>query len=249
MRLHLLFTTLILGALLSPPLMAQEAFTLDDEADRVNYTIGQQIGKDFKRQQIELDEQSLTQGLRDASSGNSPKLEPKEMSSRLSHLKRNITQEMKQDAMKRLEEKKAHEVQIFQEGERFLEENAKQPGIVSLPSGLQYRVLKAGEGNKPGSSDFVSFRYLAMRRDGKVYDSKHSEHKPPARHRVSKTPPGVAEALQMMQLGAKWKLFIPPKLAYGRQGPFAHQVIIIDIELLNIEEPNTSSKSSARDDS
>jgi FKBP-type peptidyl-prolyl cis-trans isomerase FklB len=120
----------------------------------------------------------------------------------------------------------------------YLAENAKKPGVVTLPSGLQYEVLVAGDGPKPGSDDTVTTHYTGALIDGSVFDSS-VERGVPASFQVDGVIPGWVEALQLMPVGSKWRLVIPPSLAYGQRGAGnkigPNQALIFEVELLSIE--------------
>ena len=239
MRMQL--TTTILFCILTSNVPAAEQATLSDEADRINYSIGHQIGSDFKRQQVDLDEQALRQGMQDGHAGTAPLLDQKEMNDTLVDLKRNITREMKEKAIARVEERKKDEEQKRSQGKAFMLENQAKEGVKTLPSGLQYKILTKGNGPKPKFDDYVTFHYRAKTPDGKEYDSSYKKGKP-ATYRANGVIPGFTEAIQMMQPGAKWELYIPPELAYGRQGPLAHQTVIIEVDLLSIGGPDAAQK-------
>jgi FKBP-type peptidyl-prolyl cis-trans isomerase FklB len=112
-------------------------------------------------------------------------------------------------------------------------ENQAKEGVKTMPSGLQYKVLKKGDGTKPAIDDYVTFNYRARTLDGREYDSS-SKKGGPVTYRANGVLPGFTEAIQMMRPGAKWELYLPPEQAYGRQGPIAHQTIILEVELLSI---------------
>lgn len=212
-----------------------EQATLSDKSDRINYTIGHQIGTDFKRQKVKLNEQALRQGLQHGQSGTAPLLKQKEMQSLLQELKRKITDKMKKEAVERISSRKQIENRKRSEGEAFMRENQTREGVKTMPSGLQYKVLKKGAGIKPKVSDYVTINYRARKLNGKEYDSSFKKGGP-VTYRANGIVPGFTEAIQMMQPGAKWELYIPPDLAYGRKSPLAHQAIIIEVELLAIRK-------------
>ena len=212
-----------------------EQATLSDEADRINYSIGHQIGIDFKRQKVKLNEQALRQGLQHGQSGTAPVLSQKEMQALLVELKRNITEKMKNEAVERISSRKQIENRKRSEGEAFMRENQSRGGVKTMPSGLQYKVLKKGDGIRPKVDDYVTFHYRARKLNGKVYDSSLKKGGP-VTYRANGVIPGFTEAIQMMQPGAKWELYIPPDLAYGRRSPLAHQTVIIEVELLAVRK-------------
>ena len=125
-----------------------------------------------------------------------------------------------------------------EQGETFLAENGKKEGVVSLPSGLQYKVVDEGTGETPAATDTVVTHYRGTLIDGKEFDSSHRRGEP-ANFPVNRVIAGWTEALQLMQVGAKWELFIPPDLAYGERGAGReigpHSTLIFEIELIGIQ--------------
>jgi FKBP-type peptidyl-prolyl cis-trans isomerase FklB len=232
--MHLYALSAAAGLLLSiGTCLAAEPPKLEQEADRINYSLGHQIGTDFKRQGIDLDSDAIVRGIEDALADNAPLLDKKEMDSRLGKLKGQITEDMRADQLQRVKERKAEAERKRQEAQAFLEENASKPGVQTLTSGLQYKVISEGTGDKPTALDEVTIHYQARKIDGRVYDNSTTREKPRTM-RVADMIPGLKEGIQMMQPGAKWELYIPPDLAYGRKSPLAHQVVIIEMELLSV---------------
>ena len=228
-----LLSTTIFFCLLTANVTAAEQTTLSDEPDRINYTIGHQIGTDFIRQKVKLDEQALRKGLQHGQAGNKPLLGRAEMQEVLLDLKRNITNKMKTESTARIEKRRQVEQQKRDAGKAFMLANQTRQGVKTMPSGLQYKVLKKGEGRKPGIDDYVTFNYRAKTLDGREYDSS-SKKGGPVTYRANGVLPGFTEAIQMMQPGAKWEIYLPPEQAYGRQGLLAHQTVILEVELLSI---------------
>ncbi len=231
--MYLQLSTSILFCLLIANVMAADQSPLADEADRINYSIGQQIGTDFKNQKVELDKQALKLGLQHGQAGDKPIVDRAEMQEALLDLKRNISNMMKQDSMARINKRKQIEKQKRDEGKAFMLKNQTREGVKTMPSGLQYKVIKKGKGLKPKEEDYVTFHYRARTLDGREYDSSFKKGKA-ASYRANGVLPGFTEGIQMMQSGAKWELYLPPELAYGRQGPIAHQTIILEVELISI---------------
>jgi FKBP-type peptidyl-prolyl cis-trans isomerase FklB len=124
-------------------------------------------------------------------------------------------------------------------GKKFLEENSKKPGVVTLPSGLQYQIIKEGTGPKPGPEDKVTTHYHGTLLNGKVFDSS-VERGQPVSFAVNGVIPGWTEALQLMSVGSKWKLFIPSNLAYGERGAGGdigpNETLIFEVELISIDK-------------
>jgi FKBP-type peptidyl-prolyl cis-trans isomerase FklB len=124
-----------------------------------------------------------------------------------------------------------------EEQEKYLQDNAAKEGVITLPSGLQYLVLKAGDGEKPGARTMVTVHYEGSLIDGKIFDSSYKRGKP-ATFGVHQVIPGWTEALQLMPVGSKWRLFIPSSLGYGARGAGGsippHATLIFDVELLSM---------------
>ena len=208
--------------------LAEEKPEIKDAADRASYSLGYQIGGDLERQAAEIDADALLRGLRDALGGTAPSIPPEEMSAILVGLKRKIEITQRQQKQQMAEKYRA-------EGEEFLAANAEKEGVVTLPSGLQYRVIKQGTGSSPGPSDKVNVHYRSTLIDGtEFHNSFQGEGEPETLH-VSGVIRGMTEALQLMRQGARWQFFIPAELAYGRRGPLADRTVICEIELISIE--------------
>lgn len=200
---------------------------LKGDKARLNYSVGYQVGSDFKYQKIEVREEVLLKGIEDALAGVEPLMSKAEMQQSMADLGKRVMeihQKEKAQALSRLIEKE-HE---------FLQENAGKPGVKTTPSGLQYLVLEEGQGRSPGPKDNVTVNYRGRLIDGTEFDSSYKRGKP-ATIRLDQVVPGWTEALQLMKVGAKWRLFIPAKLAYGDQGQLANRTLIFDVELLSVD--------------
>lgn len=211
--------------------------------DKVSYIIGFQIGKSFSNVSFELNSDWFLQGLGDASL-DVPKFSREEISKimlqfnqkmRTESQKNGPSQEEKEAMLQREKEKRMNQ----EEGNKFLEENKKKQGIVTLPSGLQYQVLKEGKGETPKIEDQVETHYRGTLINGKEFDSSYKRNQP-AVFPLKGVIKGWTEALQLMPVGSKWKLFIPSELAYGTQGspPVIppNATLIFEIELLSIKK-------------
>jgi len=218
----------VLVLLLLPALgLAEKRPAIEDATDRASYSLGYQIGGDLEREGAEVDAEALLRGLRDALAGKEPSIPAERMNALLVGLKRNIQTTQRQQKRQLAQKYRA-------EGEEFLAENAKKEGVTTLPSGLQYRVLQDGQGRSPGPSDKVKVRYRSTLIDGtEFHDSLVSEAEPETLP-VGGVIRGLTEALQLMQEGARWQLFIPADLAYARRGPLADRTVIYEIELISI---------------
>ena len=201
-----------------------------DTADRINYSLGHQIGGDLKQQGLDITPEAVLSGIKDALAGADPQLSPEEMGSLLQELKKKIV--AKQRGALQQERLKVKE-QYRGEGREFLAQNAGKEGVVTLPSGLQYRVIKNGTGKSPGPHDRVKVNYRGTLLNGVEFDSSDRE-KQPTEFRVDGVIAGWTEALQLMKEGAKWQLFIPADLAFGERGPLADHTVIYDIELFSV---------------
>jgi FKBP-type peptidyl-prolyl cis-trans isomerase FklB len=181
---------------------AGDSLQINDENDRINYSLGYQIGGDMKRQQVDVNGEILLRGIEDAMTGAEPLLSEGEMQKTLIELKRKVVALQAQ-------ERAAAQQKNLQAGEDFLAENAKRDGVISLPSGLQYRVLEPGTGKQPAATDTVTVHYRGTLIDGTEFDSSYSRNKP-ATFRADRVIDGWREALQLMQEGAKWSCSYPP---------------------------------------
>jgi FKBP-type peptidyl-prolyl cis-trans isomerase FklB len=238
MRLRTTFvlTGLILAA---PVCRADDPATLEQEPDRISYSLGHQIGMDFKRQGIELDSAALEQGIQDGSAGSEPLVDRKDMEARLVKLKDKITEDMEAEQKDRYNRALEVRKRKQDEARTFLDANKSKPGVETLTSGLQYRVLKEGSGATPTSRDKVTVHMRGRHLDGEEFDSTYKDNKPRT-VLVADMIPGIREAVQLMQPGARWELYIPPELAYRRDSPLGFEAIIVELELLGINDASAA---------
>jgi FKBP-type peptidyl-prolyl cis-trans isomerase FklB len=223
---YLLVPILIAGLVLGVA-FAGENMQLKGENDRLNYSYGYQIGEKFKKDGISFNMEILTKGIQDALSGRESMMYTTEMHDTLAEFTR-------QKSLARLSEKRQKAEQHRREGREFLEKNAKKPGVVTLPSGLQYKVIREGTGKSAGPGDRVTVNYRGTLINGREFDSSYRDNKP-ATFSVNEVIRGWQQALQLMKEGAEWQLFIPPDLAYGGRGPLEDQTLILDLELISVE--------------
>ena len=151
---------------------------LKGEADRISYSLGQQIGRDFKRQGVDLDAAALVRGFNDANTGAEPALAREEMNATLGKLKGRISAAQREEAQERRARKQRETEEKRRKGQEFLAENGSKPGVKTLPSGLQYKVIKSGTGKKPGPQDVVRVHYRARLLNGHEFDSSYSREGP-----------------------------------------------------------------------
>ncbi len=205
---------------------------LKTQKDKVSYSIGMDIGMTLKNQSIEVDHAILARGIKDSMSGQKPLMAEQEIRDTIAAFQKEMMAKQ-QELAKQMGEKNK------KQGEAFLAENKKKEGVKTLASGLQYKVIKAGTGKKPKATDTVSTNYRGTLIDGTEFDSSARRGKP-ATFPVNGVIPGWTEALQLMEEGAKWQLFIPSNLAYAERGtpggPIGpNAALIFDIELISIQ--------------
>lgn len=210
--------------------------------DRVSYSMGHKLGVRIKEKtEVKID--PFLQGIRDALSDNESPLSAEEMQDLL----KTYAAQQREKAKKLLAELSEKNLQ---EGEKFLAENATKEGVMVLPSGLQYKVLKSGSGKTPGTADRVSAHYRGTFVDGIEFGNTYTQGKP-ASFRVDSVIAGWAEALQMMKEGDRWQLFIPADLAYGEHGKKPriepNKALIFDVELVTVESKEAAPRESASD--
>jgi FKBP-type peptidyl-prolyl cis-trans isomerase len=222
------------GILLAPAasLSADDpAQTLTTEKERVSYAIGLNLGHGMVSQDLDLDVDLVIQGIRTVLAGEDPLLSEDEVMA--------VLQAFQQQMVNRQQERMAAQAaEAEARGSAFLAENAQRDGVVTRESGLQYEVLTEGNGPSPTLEDTVVVHYHGTLIDGTVFDSSHQRGEP-ATFPLSGIIPGWQEALPLMSVGSKWRLVIPPDLAYGPQGtggPIGpNEVLIFEVELLGVE--------------
>ncbi len=238
MRLFM-FSCLLLLA--TPRVFAAEAQSVPEtQKDKESYSIGYQVGLSMKADGVEVNSDKLIQGLQDAIKGNEPRLKEEEMKKLIVDL-RTKTREAQMKKFRELAVKNG------EESAKFLEVNKKKEGVKTTQSGLQYKVLKEGDGITPGPEDMVTVNYRGMFTDGKEFDSSYTKGEP-AKFQANGVIKGWVEALSMMKAGSKWQIFVPPDLAYGKNGVGnripPNTVLEFEIELLSVEKGDKASQQS-----
>lgn len=226
--MKIIIVSIISVVLLNGLCLAEEKPVLNDEKDRISYSIGYQIGGDFIQQNMDIDPDTLLKGIEDALSAAEPQLSPEEMKSTLLEMKKIIEAEQRK-------QKQAAVEQYRGEGREFLAENAQKEGVTVLPSGLQYKVITEGTGKTPKANDTVTVHYRGTLIDGReFYNSRRGKETPETFH-VGAVVKGMNEALQLMKEGARWQLFVPADLAYSERGPVGERAVIFDVELISVK--------------
>jgi len=207
---------LLVVALFATQAAAEEAATLSTQKDKVSYGIGMNIGNNLKR---------------DGISGGKALLSEDEYRATMTALQKDLMEKQAEAAKKIAGKNK-------EEGEAFLAGNKKKEGVVTLPSGLQYKVVKAGDGKSPTAKDTVETHYRGTLIAGTEFDSSYKRGQT-ATFPVGGVIPGWTEALQKMKVGDKWQLFVPSNLAYGERGAGAqigpNAALIFEVELISIK--------------
>lgn len=225
-----------LSMMLSPVMAAPATQgTLSSDLDKLSYTLGADMGSNFKAQDIKIEPNVFLKGLNDALSGTTLQMKPEEMRKTLQAFQQQLI-------AKRLQKFKSEAETNKKAGEAFLAANKAKQGVKTLPSGLQYKVLSQGTGPSPAKTDSVTVEYTGTLINGKVFDSSKRAGKP-ATFKLTQVIPGWTEALQLMKQGATWEIYVPPKLAYGERGiggPIGpNQTLIFKIHLLSVNKQST----------
>ncbi len=254
------FNKFIVFEIVQPPAVKLEAppapespSALKTKKEQVSYAAGMNLVKALQKQSIDVDEGLVTQGLKDTLSGSKTLLTEEQANTALLGIETDprIIQENL--------DKKALAEKNKREGEAFLAENKKKDGVVSLPSGLQYKIIKAGKGKKPTANDVVTCRYVGTYVDGKEFENRQNIS---VTFPVKSVVKGLAEALQLMPVGSKWQVVVPSDLAYGERGAGVaggrrsrgprqqligpNVTLIFNLELVSIQQASTTRASSRK---
>jgi FKBP-type peptidyl-prolyl cis-trans isomerase len=209
--------------------------------DKFSYALGMGLGSTLRRQSVEVDPAVLVRGLKDALAGGKLALTEEEARAAVMEVQNQLRQ--KEEA-----KMKAESAANQKEGEAFLAANKAKDGVVTLPSGLQYKVLQAGSGPKPAATDSVVCNYRGTLINGTEFDSSYKRGEP-ATFPVNGVIKGWTEALQLMPVGSKWQLFVPANLAYGERAPGPeigpNSTLVFEVELLSIEDKTKTEKTPA----
>ncbi len=251
------FTLAVAACVSATVWAAGNEMELKSETDKASYALGYQIGGDFRRQKMDLNEAAVVRGIADARAG-SPSMSEESMRATLIELKRKVVAQ-ERAAMPEIVKSSAKDAAVPQaqeavvtnvaalpharraaakttEGAReFMEKNAQQKGVVMLPSGLQYRVLKDGAGKQPGETDKVSLIYRGTLVNGNEFGNTDQAGKPaPKIFPLTSLVPGMREAISHMKEGSKWQVFVPPQLGFNASTPLYRKVTVFDVELVAV---------------
>jgi len=221
--------------------LSQKEVTKEDlksQMDRVSYGIGLDMGKSFKRNGMEVNPNLFMKGLKDGLSGASYLMSDEEFRQVMEEFQAGIRKKMEDANVKRAEENR-------EKGKKFLEENAKRPGVKVTESGLQYEVIKEGKGDQPRTEDTVIVHYVGTLTDGTEFDSSYRRGEP-AKFQLNRVIKGWTEGVGLMKVGSRYRFVIPDHLAYGDRQVgdkiAPGSVLIFEVELLGIEKAPTEKK-------
>ncbi|NQW29047.1 MAG: FKBP-type peptidyl-prolyl cis-trans isomerase [Ignavibacteria bacterium] len=200
-----------------------------NKKDSTSYAVGVQIATSFKNQEMDMNIEMVAAGMRDHLGGSSLFNEEQVKA---------CLQSMQEESMAKATEVRTEKgAEAIEKSEKFLAENKSKPGVMTTPSGLQYKVVKEGTGKKPGKDNTVKVHYKGTLTSGDTFDSSYDRGQP-AEFGVGQVIPGWIEGLQLMSVGSKYMFFIPPALAYGEQGAGGqigpNEALIFEVELLDI---------------
>ncbi|HXY26639.1 MAG TPA: FKBP-type peptidyl-prolyl cis-trans isomerase [Candidatus Acidoferrum sp.] len=209
---------------------APAPLTLTTPKDKLSYAIGASVGKTLKRDEVDIDTAILLRALKDVLADKKLLLTDQEVQSVLNTFQADLRKKQELQAQQLAEKNK-------NEGEAFLVANKTKEGVVTLPSGLQYKILQDASGPKPTANDTVVVNYRGTLLNGTEFDSSYKRNQP-ATFGVGQVIKGWTEALQLMPVGSKWQIFIPSNLAYGPRGPAPigpNATLVFDVELVAIQ--------------
>jgi FKBP-type peptidyl-prolyl cis-trans isomerase FklB len=233
------FVIVFATVLLALPVFAQDKSLLKDTKDKVSYSIGLNIGFNFKKQNLPINTDALLAGVKDAISDKKPLLSETEVRETMTAWSKEVA-----------DKQKAAGVKNAADGEKFLADNKKKDGVKTTATGLQYKVIKEGTGPQPATTDTVTVNYRGTLIDGTEFDSSYKRGEP-ATFPVQGVIKGWTEALQLMKKGSKYQLFIPSNLAYGERAMppdiAANSTLIFEVELMDIKPAGTAPSPSPKE--
>jgi len=208
------------------------------QKDKVSYSLGYSTGSRMKKESMEVDPDTFTKAFKEGYAGNKASMTDQEMRETLTALQKELRAKQAGKKQEMTEKENQLAEKNKKEGEAFLAENAIKEGVVSLPGGLQYKVIKEGTGKSPAKTDTVKVHYRGTFISGTEFQNTYKSKKPVINN-VSKFIKGMSEGLQLMKEGSKWMLYIPSNLAYGKRGLKRmigpNQTLIFEVELISVE--------------
>lgn len=224
---------LIIALALVPSLaLAAPQMTLKTKSDKISYSIGAEIGKSLKTREVQVNPNAFMRGVNDGLKGDTTLMTPKEMEATLTKFNKEMIEKRNAQIQELAAKNEAKSI-------AYLSKNKSQPGVVTTKTGLQYKIDKQGTGAAPGPKDTVTVHYRGHLVDGTEFDSSYKRNEP-ATFGVDQVIPGWTEALQLMTPGAKYTLFIPPELGYGKYGAGPtigpNEALIFEVELLSVKK-------------
>jgi FKBP-type peptidyl-prolyl cis-trans isomerase len=240
--MKLRFAVALCLALVAGQARAAGDVEIKTEKQKLSYSIGVNAGhsmkESLKTQSIDVDPVVLLKGLNDGITDAKQQMAEEEMKKILEDLQKTLMAKQQEQAAKQQEQAKVVSEKNKKDGDAFLAANKKKAGVITMPSGLQYKVLVAGKGKSPKATDTVTVNYKGTLIDGTEFDSSYKRGKP-ASFPLNQVIPGWTEAVQLMKEGAKWELYVPSSLAYGERGAGANiggnATLIFEVELLSIK--------------
>ena len=222
----------VMGLAMSTAIVAADATVLNTDLDKLSYSVGIDLGKNLKRQSIEINPTIMAKGIQDGMLGGAMLMTDQQMKDSLAKFQKDLMAKHAAEADKQGAVNKT-------KGDAFLSQNKAKPGVVVLPSGLQYKIITNGTGSKPGKEDEVTVEYTGTLIDGTVFDSTDKAGKPAA-FKVTQVIPGWTEALQLMPTGSTWEIYVPSNLAYGPRsvgGPIGpNETLVFNVHLISVKK-------------
>lgn len=223
----------VMSLAMSTVMAATDVMPLNSELDKLSYSIGTDLGKNLKKQGIDINATALAKGIEDGIAGGTLLLTEQQMKDVLTNFQKSLMTKRAAQFDKTAQENKA-------KGDAFLSANKSKTGVVALPSGLQYKIITAGNGTKPGKEDTVEVEYTGRLINGEVFDSTDKAGGKPVSFKLSQVIPGWTEALQLMPAGSTWELYVPAELAYGSRnvgGPIGpNETLIFNVHLISVKK-------------
>ena len=223
---------LVAVSVLSLTMTAPFALSLNSDMEKLSYSIGVDLGKNIKQKQIEINVPAMAKGIEDGLSNGTLLLTDDQMKDTLVKFQKDMMAKSTAQFEQTAKDNQA-------KGQAFLQENKSKAGVVTLPSGLQYKIITAAKGAKPTKTDTVTVEYTGRLMNGDVFDSTEKAGKP-ATFQLMQVIPGWTEALQLMPTGSTWELYVPSNLAYGVRnvggmiGP--NETLIFSVHLMSIDK-------------